>query len=266
MRLTALLIAVTALLASCSGAPTPGRADLLTVIDGDTVLMRVDGNEESVRLVGLNAPEAGECHESAATLALESLLAGGGLRVAPAGTDDRDRFGRLLRYLYAGETLVNLAMVRQGHGLSMTGDHPRAAEFDAAADRAWGAGLGMWDPQACGAASSDAPVITRVEADPPGADGDTPNEEFVVIGNPGATAVDLSEWTLRDESSSNRFRFPSGTLLPAGGGITIHSGCGDDTVTDLYWCAGPVWSNGGDTAILQADGGAVVARRAYRAP
>jgi endonuclease YncB( thermonuclease family) len=265
MRLAAVLAALVSLSASCGDGPAAAtRADLIAVVDGDTVLMRLDGTEEQIRLLGLNTPEAGECHAAAATRAIERLLRGAELRVDPAAGDERDRFGRLLAYLYAGGTLVNLAMVRQGHGLALTGDHRRADEFGSAADRAWRDRLGMWSPTACGGSPPADVVVADIEADPPGDDADAPNAEFVVISSVGSADVDLSGWILRDESSSNRFRFGAGTSLPAGGDVTVHSGCGNDTNTDLYWCAGPVWSNGGDTAILQTADGGVVDRSVYR--
>jgi endonuclease YncB( thermonuclease family) len=265
MRITALIIGLVVLSASCGDGPASATgADLIAVVDGDTVLMKIDGREEQVRLVGLNTPEAAECHHAPATRALETLLSGEELRVDPAGAEDRDRFGRLLRYLFAGDTLVNLALVLRGHGVALTGDHPRADEFGSAADLAWRDRLGMWSPSACGAVPPYTVAITALEADPPGDDADAPNAEFVVISSVGNAEVDLSGWILRDESSANRFRFSAGTLLPAGGDVPVHSGCGADTNTDLYWCAGPVWSNGGDTAILQTADGGVVDRRGYR--
>ena len=105
--------------------------------------------------------------------------------------------------------------------------------------------------------------VLAVEANPPGDDSDRPNEEFVVVGGFPAP-VDLSGWTLRDESSSHRFEFPQGTVVAAGASITVHSGCGTGTTTALYWCEGPVWSNRGDTVVLQAANGNVADVLIYR--
>ncbi|NIR38769.1 MAG: lamin tail domain-containing protein [Actinobacteria bacterium] len=44
----------------------------------------------------------------------------------------------------------------------------------------------------------------------------------------------------------------------------MRTGCGSDGGGELHWCAdGPVWSNGGDTVILQDTFGNVVAQRRY---
>jgi micrococcal nuclease len=251
------------LVSGCSPTPVEESATLVQVIDGDTVRLRVSGSIDDVRLVGLNTPERDECHSAEATEALRSLVSAGDLRLEPAGPHDRDRFDRLLRYLYAGETLLNLAMIEKGHGLAVAGDHPRSGEFAAAVDTAWARRRGMWGPSACGDAVSTTIEIFALEADPPGDDNERVNEEFVVLRNTGTAAADLSGWRLRDESSTHRFQFADGSLLEAGARLTIHSGCGPDSVTDLYWCAGPVWSNGGDTAILQTPSGNVVDRLSY---
>ena len=61
----------------------------------------------------------------------------------------------------------------------------------------------------------------------------------------------ISGWVLRDESSSNRLTFPSGTVLAPGDTVTVVTGCDGGPSDAIYWCNdAPVWSNGGDTAIV----------------
>lgn len=46
--------------------------------------------------------------------------------------------------------------------------------------------------------------------------------------------------------------------------MTIHTGSGQDTETDLYWGSGsPIWNNGGDTVIVRHDSGDIVIQEAY---
>ncbi|MGA8040228.1 MAG: thermonuclease family protein, partial [Acidimicrobiia bacterium] len=73
---------------------------MVSVTDGDTI--RVDyegGNNEAVRLIGINSPEIGECFATQSTSALASMVAGGDV-VMVRDVSDRDQYGRLLRYLY----------------------------------------------------------------------------------------------------------------------------------------------------------------------
>ena len=76
-----------------------------------------------------------------------------------------------------------------------------------------------------------------------------------MIRNDGEAAVDLSDWSLRDESTRHRFEFPSVRLNPDER-VRVRTGCGenelDDDPIELFWCdpEAPVWNNGGDTAFL----------------
>ena len=97
------------------GKPGGTRAVVAAVVDGDTIELR---NGKRVRLVQIDAPEAGEgeCYSRRSTEALREILpVGAEIRlVADPKLDKRDRFGRLLRYVFEGKTNVNLALVRQG--------------------------------------------------------------------------------------------------------------------------------------------------------
>jgi micrococcal nuclease len=115
VRLTALAVAV----AGCGGdepaGPQPTETGVVRrVVDGDTLQLE-DGRR--VRLVQIDAPEEeSECYGREATHVLAGI-AGRGARVQmePDGAlDDRDDFGRLLRYVRAGELNVNLALVERG--------------------------------------------------------------------------------------------------------------------------------------------------------
>lgn len=243
--------------------PPNGRpAELVTVFDGDTLLVRLDGAEEEVRLLGVNAPERGECFSTEARQAVDSLLADASLTIEVVG--GRDQFGRLLGYAYAGSTLVNLALVEGGYALALQADHPRLIEFGAAEEEAFAAGNGLWAADACGPPTGVALSLPDIEPDPPGPDEDDLNGEWVLVANGGSETIDLTGWGLRDESSANRYRFPDGFSLAVGESVFVHTGCGDDGPGRLHWCAtGPVWNNGGDTALLLDPTGNVAARLHY---
>ncbi len=251
--------------ATTTEIPTNGEAaELLRVLDGDSIEVEVSETTVEVRLVGINAPERDECYGDAGREALTLNLEAGPITLVAAGGDDTDRFGRLLRYVYAGDTPVAEEMLISGHANVLQGDHPREDAFVALADEAASSQLGMWQPDACGPEVVTATEITKVEYNPPGPDRDNSAEEYVVIHNSGEASQDLTDWIVRDESSQHRYRFPPVTLAP-GAHLRLRSGCGDDGESDLHWCAGdPVWSNGGDTALLQDPNGNVIDRVIYR--
>ncbi|WP_435349694.1 lamin tail domain-containing protein [Haloarchaeobius sp. HRN-SO-5] len=88
-------------------------------------------------------------------------------------------------------------------------------------------------------------------------------DEYVVFENTGESTLDLSGWRLED-AAGREYYFPVGFVLAPGARVTVHTGEGTDTDTDLYWGAGSaVWNNDGDTVILVDDEGTVVVREEY---
>ena len=247
---------------STSGPGTPsgaGReATVVDVVDGDTLEVRVDGATERVRLIGINTPESGECFAAEATEALADLVAGREVRLV-RDTSDRDQYGRLLAYVEVDGTHVNAALVRGGYAIAREypPDTARADELAAAQREAQEAAAGMWAADGC-ASDVDASGITlSVQADAPGDDGANPNGEWADITNTGRGPLDLSGWTVKDESASHRYTFAEGTSVQPGARLRLFTGCGQDSATERYWCmtGSAVWNNGGDTAfLLDADG------------
>ncbi len=89
-----------------------------------------------------------------------------------------------------------------------------------------------------------------------------PTREAVVIANLGRQ-VNLRDWKLAD-ANGDVYTFPDLTLWP-GGTVTVHTGSGPDSVSDLYWKRiAPVWAEPGDVATLSDAGGSEVAR--YQLP
>jgi len=244
--------------------PPGAAAEAIRVIDGDSLLVAVGSTEAEVRLLGVNAPEGSECFGDEAKDALEGMVSSGTLTLV-AGSEDTDQYGRLLRYVYVDGLDINRSLLAEGVALVVQGDHPADADYAAVSDLAAAEGLGMWAPDACGVEDPPGRVsIVDYVFDPPGPDADLMNEELVVVGNAGEGSLEMSGWILRDESTRHRYVFPNSVEVQPGDAVVVHTGCGDDTTVDLYWCSDePVWSNGGDTVILQAGDGTVVDRVRY---
>lgn len=239
---------------------------MLSITDGDTLRLLIDGVNEPVRLIGINAPEGGECLAAEAARRLGELVASGSITIR-ADQTDRDRFDRLLRYVYAEDTFVNEALVAEGLALAVRYE-PDVAESDrleAAQAVAESIGVGMWDPTACGAASNGTIEVGEIHYDAAGNDNDNLNDEWVELINSGNAPVDLTGWSVKDESASHRYRFPHGFSLAEGQTVRLHTGCGQDAATSLYWCnqGSAVWNNSGDTVFVIDPNGNVVASESY---
>lgn len=94
--------------------------ELIRIVDGDTIVIRMgDGRQETVRYVGLDAPEydvrsgAGQAFGKEALDANERWLGSGPLTVA-LDREHRDRYDRLLAYVYSGTEFVNARLVQDG--------------------------------------------------------------------------------------------------------------------------------------------------------
>ena len=251
-----------------SRVPPPASVSVdrvLEVIDGDTFSVTIDGAAERVRLIGVDAPESGECMSAEATAALGALIRGGVQLVRDV--NDRDQYGRLLRYVEAGEVFVNEELVRRGLALAReyppdTARQTRLADAQAAAKDAE---RGIWNPTACGPATAAEVEISNINANPSGDDTENLNEEWIELTNRGAVNLDLTGWVIRDESASHRFTFASGFILGTGAKVRLHTGCGEASDTDLFWCmsGSTVWNNDGDTVFLLDVNGNIVVLRHY---
>jgi len=156
-RLTvrALVVALLLVAAGCgdgAAPPTAGgdereQATVAWVNDGDTLTLT---GGAKVRLVQIDAPELQtDCYGHAALRALMGLTPKGTrvTLVRDPALDERDRYGRLLRYVYRGERNVNVELVRRGAASPYffrkeRGEH--AGQLDAAVEEAREKRAGYW--------------------------------------------------------------------------------------------------------------------------
>lgn len=240
------------------------EATVVRVFDGDSMEVDLEGEIVEVRMLGINAPEGSECHGDVARDRLRELIDGEDVLLRADGEDAEDRFGRLLRTVYVVGKSANETMVGEGHALALQSGDPVEGRLTELSDQAYVDRVGMWAPDACGGSTPPLIRILDVEYDPAGRDWENTEEEWIVVLNDDDAAIDMSGWILRDESSTHRYEFANGEIIEPGAELRVRTGCGDDRSEDRYWCAGDaVWSNGGDTVILQTAAGTVVDRLRY---
>ncbi|CCQ34988.1 transforming DNA uptake protein (plasmid) [Halorhabdus tiamatea SARL4B] len=106
-------------------------------------------------------------------------------------------------------------------------------------------------------------AIAEIHEDAQGTERENLNDEYVVFENTGDEALDLSGWTV-DDAADHTYTFPSGFTLDPGAQVTLHTGSGTDSATDLYWGSGsPIWNNAGDTVFVHDDEGTPVLTEEY---
>jgi len=106
-------------------------------------------------------------------------------------------------------------------------------------------------------------ALANVHADAEGRDGDNLNDEYIILSNTGDSTLDLSGWTIAD-SAGHTYQVPAGVTLESEETLTIRTGSGSDTDSELYWGASsPIWNNDGDTVIVTTDDGDTILEETY---
>jgi micrococcal nuclease len=132
-------------------APRSATAYVTRVVDGDTIEVRLDGEEDDVRYIGLDTPEtvkpgeAVECFGPQASNFNHRLVERKRVRLV-FDAERRDVYGRLLAYVYLDGRFVNADLLRRGLARTLTiPPNDRFAErfkrLEIAAARA---GRGLW--------------------------------------------------------------------------------------------------------------------------
>lgn len=156
---TAALLAATVVLAGCGQTPTllatptrpdpaststvgaeqtgpsaQGTAIVTRVVDGDTLV----AGGRTIRVVGIDTPERGQCGYAQATANLKRLTLGETVNLTAPGKRDTDRYGRLLRYVDVGPVDAGLKQITSGYANARYdsrdgyGRHPREDLYVAA--------------------------------------------------------------------------------------------------------------------------------------
>ena len=133
----------------------PGLYSVVRYSDGDTITVNMNGSEETIRFIGVDTPETHDprkkvqCYGPAASAFTKTTLTRAGSKVRLAAdslSDNRDRYDRLLRYVYLPDgTFVNLKLVSEGYGFYYPYfPFSKSAEYDAAQKQAREAKKGLW--------------------------------------------------------------------------------------------------------------------------
>lgn len=131
----------------------PGMYTVLSYADGDTLTVNMNGSEERIRLIGVDTPETekpdkpSQCFSNQAATYVRQAVKNKPVRLeADTKGDNRDRYSRLLRYVYSQDgTLLNKALIEQGYGFAYTQfEFDKKEEFIQAQRNAYESKIGLW--------------------------------------------------------------------------------------------------------------------------
>lgn len=131
----------------------PGLYLVAYDIDGDTIAVKTPSGEESVRFIGVDTPETHkpntpvQCYGPKAAAYTKSLVENQKVRLVADPLDtNRDRYNRLLRYVYLPDgTLLNLRLIKNGYGFYYPYfPFSKKAVFATAERQAISQNLGLW--------------------------------------------------------------------------------------------------------------------------
>ena len=106
----------------------PGLYQVTEFVDGDTLAVDMNGTKEKVRMIGVDTPETHDprksvqCFGQAAADYTRQLIGSNRVRLeADPENTNRDRYNRLLRYVYLPDgRMVNAELIKNGYGFAYT--------------------------------------------------------------------------------------------------------------------------------------------------
>lgn len=252
-----------------------------SVIDGDTIrVILPDGVENTIRFLGIDAPElsidANKPFEFGNISNMSCLKEYGWM--AKSFVNDQilhkeiciefdvsagfqDSYGRLLAYVYTiNGADLNALLVQQGFSRVYTEEtFSKELYYVQFEKEAMKNKTGFWG---CSDIKDTVVQIFFVHYDALGNDGINLNDEYVCIKyntkEKDNISMDLAGYSLSDDDGYS-YVFPIGFGLDDGQMVIIHTGIGENNLTDLYWgSTNPIWNNDGEIAYLRNKNGAII--------
>lgn len=132
----------------------PGQYQVVRFEDGDTITVDMNGTHERVRFIGVDTPETQDprypvqCFGRAASTFTKNFIGASPVRLEadPLNTN-RDRYNRLLRYVYTADgRLVNAEIIKQGYGFAyLSFPFTKSDEFASYQAAARAENRGLWN-------------------------------------------------------------------------------------------------------------------------
>ena len=130
----------------------PGSYAIKQFVDGDTVLVSMGGADTEIRFIGIDTPETHkpdtpvQCYGPAAAAYTKNRIGSQRIRlVSDSLTTNRDRYDRLLRYVYLEDgTNLNLELVQKGYAFAYAFPFAKSRDFNLAMEKTRADKRGLW--------------------------------------------------------------------------------------------------------------------------
>ncbi|MBN2043592.1 MAG: lamin tail domain-containing protein [Anaerolineales bacterium] len=236
-------------------------AELVAVIDGDTIDVRIDGQVQRVRYIGVDTPEREDPYYQEASAANRILLGSGQLTLV-RDVSDTDRYDRLLRYVLNQQgVFVNYELIHNGyaHLVTFPPDVACADTFLAAQEDARTRLAGIWALPHFQQPDAPAVVIDQIFYN---GQNDPESDEYAQIRNASPDPVQLNGWTL-SAGYHQDFIFPAFELAPGQTCRVYTNEVHPESCGFSFGRDESLWSNAGDCAHLYDPGGSLVDEQCY---
>ena len=165
--IAAAILSVSFLLPTSAFAQEQGT--VTSVVDGDTFKVEIDGSFKTVRIIGIDTPETVhpskpvQCFGREASAALKEVLDGEEVTLEKNPAEERDKYGRLLRYVHIDGVDIGASMIEEGFAYSYKQyPHPRLEEYNTLEKEAREESRGLW-----GSCGGDAGEFSDVSSSHP---------------------------------------------------------------------------------------------------
>jgi len=268
--LSSILVLLLALIVGCA---VPTNPLVTRVIDGDTIEVNIAGIMYKVRYIGIDAPELDDTRAEFCDVAQKATrynrqLVGGKTIRLEKDISETDKYGRLLRYVYIDDILVNAKLVRQGLAWAKVyePDTKYQDTLEKAEAKAKRYKIGIW---------ALTPPLPQLPIEPSNIqityifyDGLVPrveSDEYVEVTNMGEQPHDLAGWVLNDISEGYpSFTFPPYILAP-GKSIRVYTNeYHPEWGGFSFEYSLAIWNNSEpDIAVLYDNQGREISRKSY---
>ena len=238
----------------------------MRVNDGDDIEVEIDGSLHTVRYTGIDAPDVARSDRPAEPLGPEAAakneeLVGGQVVELEKDVSGTDKYGRLLRYVWIGDVMVNAEMVRLGWARARA--YPPDVKYEALflqlQEEAKGAGWGIWGP-------AQSPGETSVVISFVFYDGLVPkveSDEYAEILNQGSKPVNVAGWRLNAGSPDQDFIFPDFVLQPGQACRVYTNEVHTETCGFSFNRTEAIWRNSGDCGYLYDAASTLISSHCY---